>query len=295
MNNYKIIKFKEDKFEMDVNVSPEEDTVWLTQEQISHLFERDKTVITRHINKIYREKELDKESTSAKNASVPLTRNRKYETYLYNLDVIISVGYRVKSKRGVLFRKWANNVLKEYLIKGYAIDKNRSLITKENYLNLYEEVSSLRHEVKDLKKQIEIFNPNEKVLVENQIYTAFVYINALLRSAEKKIIIVDGYLDDSSLEFFVNVNRNIDIKLITHKTNRFSESVLNRFKEEFTNTTIIESKSFHDRFVIVDETVYSIGSSLNSLGKALTTIKLLENTNANDIVSNILKQKKTDH
>ena len=163
MDNYKIIKFKENKFEIDVNVSPEEDTVWLTQEQIARLFERDKTVITRHINNIYRGKELDKESTSAKNASMPLTLNRKYETYLYNLDVIISVGYRVKSKRGVLFRKWANNVLKEYLIKGYAIDKNRSLITKENYLNLYEEVSSLRREVKDLKKQIEIFNPIEKV------------------------------------------------------------------------------------------------------------------------------------
>ena len=289
MDNYKIIKFKENKFEIDVNVSPEEDTVWLTQEQIARLFERDKTVITRHINNIYREKELDKESTSAKNASMPLTLNRKYETYLYNLDVIISVGYRVKSKRGVLFRKWANNVLKEYLIKGYAIDKNRSLITKENYLNLYEEVSSLRREVKDLKKQIEIFNPIEKVLVENQIYTAFVYINALLRSAEKRIIIVDGYLDDGSLEFFVNVNRNIDITLITHKTNRFTQQTIKRFKDEFINTTIIENKSFHDRFLIIDETVYSLGTSLNNLGRKLTTITLLDNTNANDLVKCVLK------
>ena len=124
MNNYKLIKFKDNEFELDVNVSPEEDTVWLTKDDIALLFERDRTVISKHINNIYKEGELDEKSTRAKNAHVPPSRNRLYESNYYNLDVIISVGYRVKSKRGIIFRKWANNVLKQYLLKGYFMMAN---------------------------------------------------------------------------------------------------------------------------------------------------------------------------
>ncbi len=125
MNGYKIIKFRDNEFELDVNVSPEEDTVWLTKEEIGLLFERDRTVISRHNLNIYKEGELDKATTCAKNAHMPTYANRYYETELYNLDVIISVGYRVKSKRGTQFRIWANSVLKEYIIKGFAMDDER--------------------------------------------------------------------------------------------------------------------------------------------------------------------------
>ena len=124
MNYYRLIKFKDNEFELDVNVSPEEDTVWLTKDEIALLFERDRTVISKHINNIYKEGELDEKSTRAKNAHVPQSRNRLYESNYYNLDVIISVGYRVKSKRGIIFRKWANNVLKQYLLKGYFMMAN---------------------------------------------------------------------------------------------------------------------------------------------------------------------------
>ena len=136
MNHYKLIKFKDNEFELDVNVSPEEDTVWLTKDEIALLFERDRTVISKHINNIYKEGELDEKSTRAKNAHVPQSRNRLYESNYYNLDVIISVGYRVKSKRGIIFRKWANNVLKQYLLKDYAIDRNRVIVTQESSLDI---------------------------------------------------------------------------------------------------------------------------------------------------------------
>lgn len=125
MENFKVVRFVDNDFTLDVRADEKNETVWLTQEQIAELFERDKTVITRHINNIYREGELDLKSTSAKNAFVPSKRKRQYETYLYNLDVIISVGYRVKSNRGVLFRRWANNVLKGYLIQGYVLNERR--------------------------------------------------------------------------------------------------------------------------------------------------------------------------
>lgn len=289
MEEYQIIRFKTGSLQLDVRISPNEDTVWLTQIQIANLFNVTKNNISNHINNILREQELDISDT--KESWVPGPDNKVYKTKLYNLDMIISVGYRVKSKNGIIFRQWANKVLKAFLLKGYAVDENRALITYENYLTLKAEVDMLKKKIVDLEKTINVFKPNEKVLVENQTYTAFIYINKIFRQSEKQIIIIDGYLDDSSLEFFSNVNRNINIILITHKTNRFSENTLNLFKKEFINTTIIENKTFHDRFFIVDDTVYSIGTSLNNLGKKLTTIKVMENTNANDLIENLLGRK----
>ena len=125
MKKYQLVKFEDNDFSLDVRADLEKETVWLTKEEIGELFDRDRTVISRHINKIYKEGELVRKSTCAKNAHVPSSRNRSYESELFNLDVIISVGYRVKSQRGVLFRKWANKVLKDYLIQGYAVNEKR--------------------------------------------------------------------------------------------------------------------------------------------------------------------------
>ena len=125
-----------------LQVKLDQDTVWLTQDQMAILFQRDKSVIARHISNIYAEGELLRESTVAKIAIVPSTRERSYETALYNLDVIISVGYRVKSQRGVQFRQWANKVLKEYLVKGYAVRTNMQL---QQYEELKQLVGVLQH------------------------------------------------------------------------------------------------------------------------------------------------------
>ena len=137
--NYEVIKFENGNVELEVNVSPEEETVWLTQEQIAQLFDRDRSVVSKHIKNVFSEKELDEKS------NVHFLHNAISDkpVSFYSLDVVISVGYRVKSKNGVVFRKWANSVLKEYLIKGYALNEGRTLITKDNYLNLVNRVDSL--------------------------------------------------------------------------------------------------------------------------------------------------------
>lgn len=290
MNKYEIIKYKNEEFQLDVSISPEEDTVWLSLKDMCLLFGRDKSVISRHIKTVIKENHLDVQQVVAKNATTGLD-GKTYNVLYYNLEVIIPVGYSVKSQNGIIFRRWANKVLKEYLIKGFLINDNRSLISNENLESLSKRVIALENKVSDMNKSLRLFKPNEKVFIENQTYTAYLYINKLLREAEKRIIIIDGYLDDSSLEFFSNVNQNIEIALITHKINRIREHVLRRFKEEFVNVEIIENKSLHDRFIIVDEAVYSLGTSLNNLGKKLTTIHLMENTNPNDVVTNILKKK----
>jgi len=127
MGKFKLVKFEDKDFTLDVRTDLENETVWLSDNQISELFERDRSVILKHINNVYKEGELDRESTCAKNAQVQIEGNRSVNrtSYLYNLDVIISVGYRVKSKRGIIFRRWANKVLKDYLIQGYAVNQKQ--------------------------------------------------------------------------------------------------------------------------------------------------------------------------
>ena len=146
MNNkeqsYELIKFKDGDFSLDVKVSPKEDTVWLTQDEMASLFDVDRTRIVRHINNIYNECELDKMSTCAETAHMGVLGVQTYKTKLYNLDMIISVGYRVKSKRGIIFRKWTTNGLKKYLLKGYALNENR-VISNEKYIELRSEVVSI--------------------------------------------------------------------------------------------------------------------------------------------------------
>ena len=139
---YDVAKFVDGEFELSVNVSPKEETVWLSLDEISALFEKDRSVIGKHIRKIYQEGELDENRTRAKNAR-HLEDGRTFKVDVYNLDVIIAVGYRVNSKRGTLFRQWANKILKEYLLTGYVINKERSLVTNENYVRLINKVESL--------------------------------------------------------------------------------------------------------------------------------------------------------
>ena len=140
---YEIVKFNDEGIELDVNVDTSEETIWLTKEQMAKLFNRDRSVISKHISNIYKEGELDENSTCAKNAHMGTLGVQEYNVLLYNLDVIISVGYRVKSKRGIIFRKWASSVLKEYLLKGYVINENRVTVSNENYIELRNEVSSI--------------------------------------------------------------------------------------------------------------------------------------------------------
>ena len=155
--NYEVVKFSGDNIELEVKVSPKEETIWLNIEEISCLFERDRSVISKHIKNVFIDKELMENSVCAFFAHTAKD-NKKYNTKYYNLDVVISVGYRVKSSRGVIFRKWANKVLKEYLLKGYVINEERSLVTNENYVKLINKVESLDERVSCIEKE---YKPHE--------------------------------------------------------------------------------------------------------------------------------------
>ena len=181
---YELVKFEDGELEVEVSVSPKEETIWMTLDQISLLFGRDKSVISRHIKNVFLSDELDEKSTVAKNATVQMEGNREIKRYIeyYNLDIIIAVGYRVNSKRGTLFRIWANKVLKDYLLKGYAINENRVVVTNENYIELRNEVASINNRLEKIEEKV--------VPIEEEI------IEISLEEVDEKILTIDDFLDD---------------------------------------------------------------------------------------------------
>ncbi|MCR5348077.1 MAG: virulence RhuM family protein [Bacilli bacterium] len=191
---------------------------------------------------------------------------------LYNLDVIISVGYRVKSKNGIIFRKWASEILKDYLLKGYVVSSSRALIADENYINLINEVNGLKNNVNDSKKVPGSRIRNSFVCYEGKFYVGFVFINELIRSAKERVVIIDGYADNGVLDFFVGSKKGITKTVLCHKRERIELGILERFIKQYGQIIIKEDKSYHDRFLIIDNDVYLLGASLNSLGNKTSTI-----------------------
>lgn len=281
MNEYEIIEFKNGNIELSVNVSPKEDTVWLTKEQIAILFDRDRSVISRHINNIYKECELDKKSTCAKNAHIVSNRDRLYETELYNLDVIISVGYRVKSKNGVLFRKWANNILKEYLLKGYVINENRTLITNENYINLINKVDSIDSRLKYIESNEQYYS--EKLIVDGALFDAIAYLEELVSKSKVFILLVDPYVDSKALNILKNSNDKISLKIITSSKSKLSKTDINLFAKQYNKKIDISiDDSFHDRYLFIDDKIFHLGASINYIGKRISQINEVEDEGIKD-------------
>lgn len=268
MNDSELVKFKNESLELDVQVSPSEDTVWLNKEQMTKLFDRDRSVISRHIKHIFDEEELDEKS----NVHFLHIANSDKPVPFYSLDVIISVGYRVKSKNGVIFRRWATKVLKEFLIKGYVVSSHRTLVTNENYINLIKEVNGLKSDVAEIKRVLDSKSMNSFVCYEGQYYDGFAFINSLICYAKKRVIIIDGYADSGVLDFFLGSRKGIAKIVLCHKAERIESAALERFIKEYGEITIKEDKTYHDRFLIVDDDIYLLGSSLNSLGKKTSTI-----------------------
>lgn len=276
MNEYQIIEFKDNNIELSVNVSPNEETVWLTKDQMAILFDRDRTVISKHINNIYREGELDKESTCAKNAHMGILGVQNYIVELYNLDVVISVGYRVKSKNGTIFRKWANSILKEFLLKGYVINENRTLITDENYINLINRIDSIDsrlHKIEDNEQ----YCRKEKLIIDGEIFDGVSYLENIVSNANNKILLIDPYVDSMALNVLKNIKDNVIIRIITSSKAKLSNKDISLFKKQYNKSIKLSfNNSFHDRYLFIDEKVFHFGSSINYLGNKLSQISEVE-------------------
>lgn len=249
-----------------LEVRLENETVWLTQQQITELFGRERTVITKHINNVFKEKELEEES----NVHFLHIANSDKPVKVYSLDVIISVGYRVKSQRGTQFRQWANKILKEYLLKGYSINQRLTDMEQrmDNKLMLHEE------RLNQIDKKMDFFvrtslPPVEGIFFGGQIFDAYTFASDLIKSAHESIVLIDNYVDESVL---VLLDKRIENVAATVYTNRITRQLRLDIERHNAQYPPIEFRTYtqaHDRFLIIDNVVYHIGASLKDLGKKL--------------------------
>ena len=255
--------------ELELNVSVENETVWLSQNQLCDLFDRDKSVISRHIRNVFSDGELDKILTVAKNATVQNEGGRKIlrEIEYYNLDVIISVGYRVKSQKGVKFRQWATSVLKSYIQNGYVINSER--ITHQRFKELESDVSLLKSQLANISKRLEnnTIQPKHGIFYDGQMYDAYAFVNNLLKSAKKEALLIDNYIDDTVFTLFSKYP-NLKIKIYTQSISKQLKLDFQKYNAQYKNIELQEFKKAHDRFLILDsKEIYHIGASLKDLGK----------------------------
>jgi hypothetical protein len=260
-----IILYQPDE-NVQLEVHLEEETVWLTQQQMTMLFETTKQNISLHINNIFKEEELSPNSTVKEYLTVQqegnrtIKRNQKY----YNLDVIISVGYRVKSRRGTQFRIWANNVLKDYLLKGYAL--NQRLLKIENQLEIQQNLLAEHSEKIDFFVRTSL-PPVEGIFFDGQVFDAHSFVSNLIRSAKTRIILIDNYIDDTVLKLLDKRSPKVKTTIYTKHISPALQTDINLHNAQYDPIDVQIFANSHDRFLMVDETVYHIGASLKDLGK----------------------------
>ena len=274
--NNEIILYQPDA-SVKLEVRLEDDTVWLTQQQMSDLFLRDRTVITRHINNIFKEKELVEES----NVHFLHIANSDKPIKLYSLDVIISVGYRVKSVRGTQFRQWANMVLKEYLLRGYSI--NQRLLHMESRID--HRLSEHDNQIKELSGKVDFFlrtslPPKEGILFDGQIFDAYVFVCDLIKRAHKRIILIDNYVDETVLTLLNKRNSGVLATIYTKRIDHNLRLDIERHNDQYAPINVRTAPNIHDRFLIVDDTLYHIGASIKDLGKKLFAFSQMETSPA---------------
>ena len=255
--------------ELELNVSVEQESVWLNLNQICELFDRDKSVISRHIKNIFFEKELERFSTVAKYATVQFEGGREIlrDIEYYNLDVIISVGYRVKSQKGVRYRQWATSILKNYIQNGYVI--NGEKITNQRFRELENDITLLKSKVENISNSLEdkTLKPKQGIFYDGEIFDAYVFINDLLKFAVDEIILIDNYIDETVFTLFSKYS-NIKIKIYTHTISKSLKLDFQKYQTQYQNIELFEFKNSHDRFLIIDKKeVYHLGASLKDLGK----------------------------
>jgi hypothetical protein len=245
-------------FQIEVRV--EDETVWLTQSQMVELFSSTKQNISLHISNIFKEDELQPGSTVKEYLTVQKEGNRTVnrKIAIYNLDVIISVGYRVKSQRGTQFRIWANKVLKEYLLRGYAINQRLEKIEKK----------ILEHEqIFDLFIKTNL-PPNEGIFFDGQVFDAWQFVSSIVESAQKSITLIDNYTDESVLTLFLKRQPKVEATIYTANITKQFQLDIEKHNIQYPAIQVFQFTKSHDRFLIIDQkTVYHIGASLKDLGK----------------------------
>lgn len=264
MDNQKsVIIYRSEDGTIQLEVQLYEETVWLTQAQMAVLFETTRNNITIHVGNLFREGELERISV-CKESLLTASDGKPYKTKFYNLDVIISVGYRVKSKRGTDFRKWANKVIKDFILRGYAVNNRLDRLEVKVY-KLEEKTNVMETEIKGQ------LPPHEGVFYDGQIFDAYTFISDLIRKAQKEIILIDNYVNDSVLKILNKRSDNVTATIYTAHISENLKLDLAKHNSQYQPISIEHFNKSHDRFLIIDDDVYLIGGSIKDLGKKVST------------------------
>ena len=255
-----LIKYNDGEIELAISI--ENETVWLTQKQIAELFDKDVRTINDHIKAIYKEEELLENSTIRNFRIVQKEGNREVSRDIihYNLDVVISIGYRANSKKATKFRQWATKVLKEYIFNGYAINSHK--ITEQRLLNLENDMQVVKSKFKDFESQ------KQHIFYDGQIFDAYLFVSDIIKSAKSSIKLIDNYIDESTLVLFTKRDAKVDMKIYTKTISKQLKLDLEKHNAQYPKIDIEIFDLSHDRFLIIDEKdIYHFGASLKDLGK----------------------------
>lgn len=280
-----IIIYHPDKT-LTIDVRVMDETVWLNRNQIAQLFGRDIKTIGKHINNALHE-ELEGVSVVAKFA-ITASDGKTYQVEHYNLEMITSIGYRVKSKQGIQFRQWANKILKEYLLRGYSI--NQRLIEMSDRLD--RRLLEQDGKIAAIRKDVDFFvrtslPPKEGIFFDGQIFDAYAFVAGLIRRATKRIVVIDNYIDDTVLVQLSKRKPGVTVDIYDGQISRQLRQDVEQQNAQYPGVALHQYKKAHDRFLIIDETVYHIGASLKDLGKKLFAFSRLEAKTGSELLAQL--------
>ena len=283
-----IILYQPDSL-VSLEVRVENETVWLTQQQIADLFGVKRPAITKHLSNIFQSEELDEKSVCSileRTAS----DGKIYATKFYNLDAILSVGYRVNSKNATLFRQWANRVLKEYLLKGYAVNQRISDLANSIDNRFYRQ----QCQIDELKNRVDLIitsniPPKEGIFFEGEIFDAYSWLCDRMKEAKRRIVIIDNYVDYTVLKQLAFRNREVEAIIYTHKNNKGIFDDIKKYNAQYQPVELKIYNNVHDRFLIIDEMVYHVGGSFKDLGKKITAYSILSELTSMELLERIEK------
>ena len=255
------------------------ESVWLTQPQIAMLFGVQRPAITKHLRNIFKSGELEESSVSSI-LEHTATDGKTYQTQFYNLDAILSVGYRVNSINATMFRKWANSVLKEYLLRGYAFNQR---------------FERLEQRVSRTEEKIDFFvrtslPPVEGIFFEGQIYDAYALVSKLVRSAKRRIVLIDNYIDESVLTLLDKRGAGVTAEIYTNHVSQQLQLDIQRHDSQYPSIPIHAMTASHDRFLLIDDEAYHVGASIKDLGKRWFAIMKMQETKAEEIIRHLEKR-----
>ena len=282
---------------MRLEVRLEDETVWLTQQQMVTLFQSSKANVSEHIRNIYDQGELEQEATVRNFRTVRKEGNRMVNRTLtyYNLDAIISVGFRVNTKRGIMFRQWANRTLKEYLLRGYAFHQQMIAMQRQIDVRLEEQNERLSAVENHLHEHDQKFDmivktpelPNEGVFFDGQIFDAFKLVMQLIKSAEHRIILIDNYINEDILTMFDQRANGVTACIYTARIDSAMQLAIQRHDAQYDPIPVNVFRMSHDRWLIVDDKVYHFGASLKDLGKKWFGVSLYQDITPEELLSKI--------